>query len=125
MNTVIEILKIIGLPTLCALVITDIIVIIKTRRKTKKQKQESTENDIELLKLGMQAQLRAQMISDYNYWKSRGYAPLYARDNFENVYQNYHKLGANGVMDDMRDKFFLLPPVKTIKAINKTEDIQK
>lgn len=60
-------------------------------------------------KLGIQALLRAQMISDYNKWSSKGYAPIYARDNFENVWKQYHALGANGVMDDIHDKFMALP----------------
>ena len=58
---------------------------------------------------GVQALLRAQLISDWNYYSDKGYAPIYARENFENVYQQYHSLGANGVMDDIRNKFLALP----------------
>jgi len=29
--------------------------------------------------------------------------------NLENVYIQYHNLGANGVMDDLRNKFLALP----------------
>lgn len=58
---------------------------------------------------GVQALLRAQLISDWNYYSDKGYAPIYARENFENVYQQYHSLGANGVMDDLRTKFLALP----------------
>ena len=39
-----------------------------------------------------------------------------ARDDLEKMYQAYHKLGANGVMDNMRKQFLDLP----IKSI--TED---
>lgn len=35
--------------------------------------------DTAATKLGVQALLRAQMISDYNKWSDRGYAPIYAR----------------------------------------------
>lgn len=49
------------------------------------------------------------MIDDYNHYKDKGYAPIYARDNFENCYKRYHMLGANGVMDDIHDKFMELP----------------
>lgn len=65
------------------------------------------ENDA--LKKGIQALLRAQMISDYNKWTAKGYAPIYARQNFQNVWDNYHNLGANGVMDDIKNKFMALP----------------
>lgn len=61
------------------------------------------------LKAGMQALLRSQMIDDYNKWTERGYAPLYARENFENCWLQYHSLGANGVMSDLRNKFLALP----------------
>ena len=40
--------------------------------------------DTEAVKIGIQALLRSQMIADYNKWTDRGYAPIYARDNFEN-----------------------------------------
>ncbi|MBQ2348409.1 MAG: hypothetical protein II388_08590 [Clostridia bacterium] len=61
------------------------------------------------LKLGLQAMLRGQMINDFNHWSEKGYAPIYARENFENLWQQYHSLGANGVMDDIRKKFQELP----------------
>ena len=60
-------------------------------------------------RLGVQALLRAELIRDWNYYSEKGYAPIYARENFENVYTQYHALGANGVMDDLRQKFLALP----------------
>ena len=61
------------------------------------------------MRKGIQALLRAQLISDWNNYSEKGYAPIYARENFENVYTQYHNLGANGVMDDIRSKFMALP----------------
>ena len=58
---------------------------------------------------GVQALLRAELITDWNRYSAKGYAPIYARESFENVYQNYHNLGANGVMDDIHKKFLELP----------------
>lgn len=60
-------------------------------------------------RVGVQALLRAELIRDWNYYSKQGFAPIYARENFENVYQSYHNLGANGVMDDLREKFLGLP----------------
>ena len=37
------------------------------------------------LKRGVQAMLRAQMIAEYNRWTEKGLAPVYAKDNFENL----------------------------------------
>lgn len=64
---------------------------------------------IKSVKLGVQALLRAQMIADYNKWEDRGFAPIYARENFENCWMQYHTLGANGVMDDIHRRFMALP----------------
>lgn len=61
------------------------------------------------VRLGVQALLRAQMIADYNKWSERGYAPIYARENFINCWTQYHNLGVNGVMDDLKAKFLALP----------------
>ncbi len=65
--------------------------------------------ETEAVKKGVQALLRSQMISDYNRWMEKGYAPIYARENFDNCWDQYHSLGANGVMDDIRKKFMDLP----------------
>lgn len=73
-----------------------------------KQIKQNTE-DSKALKAGVQALLRSQMISDYNKWSERGYAPIYAKDNFENCWKQYHSLGVNGVMDDLHTKFLELP----------------
>ena len=70
---------------------------------------KSAHKENKALKAGIQALLRAQMISDFNKWTEKGYAPIYARENFENCWERYHALGANGVMDDIRNKFLALP----------------
>ena len=64
---------------------------------------------IKALEAGVQALLRAQMIDNFYHYSEKGYAPLRARENFENLWTQYHALGANGVMDDVRQKFFALP----------------
>lgn len=64
------------------------------------------------LQKGLQAMLRSQMVNDYHKWEALGYAPIYARDNFENCWKNYHALGVNGVMDDLHEKFMELPTHK-------------
>ena len=49
------------------------------------------------------------MINDYNNYLEKGYAPIYARQNFENCWLQYERLGKNGVMKDIRTKFLELP----------------
>lgn len=64
---------------------------------------------IKALQMGVQALLRAQMITYYNYYRDKGYSTNYARDSFENCWKQYEKLGKNGIMEDLRGKFLDIP----------------
>ena len=64
---------------------------------------------IKALQLGVQALLRAQMVDSYHTAEMKGYAPLYARESFENLWLQYKALNGNGVMTDIRAKFLALP----------------
>ena len=101
-----QILCLIGIPS----VVTAINAWIFSRTKIVHNKYIS-------LELGVQALLRSQMITDYNFWSEKGFAPIYAREDFENCWLRYHNLGANGVMDDLHNKFMALPT----PPINKSE----
>lgn len=61
------------------------------------------------LGLGVQALLRAEMIEQYEKYKDRQHCPIYAKENFENMWLQYESLGANGVMTDIHNKFMSLP----------------
>lgn len=80
------------------------------RSLAKKIKDEREER--EAIKAGLQALLRAQMVTDYNRYTEKGYAPIYARENFENCWVQYERLGSNGVMQSIHDKFMSLPTQK-------------
>lgn len=64
------------------------------------------------VQLGVQALLRDRLIREYNKAKERGYAPIYAKDNFENMWQQYHNLGKNGVMDEIHAEYMTFPTDK-------------
>lgn len=70
---------------------------------------KETEVKTEAICYGVQALLRDRLLQSYNHYKEKGYAPIYARENFENMYQQYHSLGKNGVMDEIHEKFKALP----------------
>lgn len=95
--TIYQILCLIGIPSLSTIVCFIY------------KKLKENDNKTCAVQLGIQALLRSQMISDYNKWCKEGYAPIYARENFENCWTQYHSLGANGVMDDIHNKFMDLP----------------
>ena len=71
-------------------------------------------NDLktEAVQKGVQALLRDRLYDKYEHYSEQGYAPIHARENFENMWTQYHNLGKNGVMDDIHDKFKLLPTEK-------------
>lgn len=91
----------IGVPALCFAVYKVLYKRIKDADKRRTATQE-----------GIQALLRAQMISEYNKALDKGYAAIYAKENFENVWKKYHCLGVNGVMDDIHEKYMSLPDRK-------------
>ena len=73
------------------------------------KKIKTNEKKTESVQLGVQALLRDRLYATYMRYSEKGYAPIYARENFENMYNQYHILGANGVMDDIYRKFMALP----------------
>lgn len=73
------------------------------------RKIKANEKRTEALKLGVQALLRDRLYKYYNKYSELKYAPIYAKENFENIYKQYHNLGNNGVMDDIYRKFMELP----------------
>lgn len=97
-----QILCLVGLPSLAAAIITALFTYLCKQNKKNRE-------DTKAVKKGVQALLRAQMIEEYNKWSERGYAPIYARQSFENCWAQYHSLGVNGVMDDIHLKFLELP----------------
>lgn len=72
-----------------------------------KYRKVSAEN--EAIRLGVQALLRDRLVAEYNKYSDLGYAPIYARENFENMWNQYHNLGKNGVMDGLHEMFLQLP----------------
>jgi len=100
-----QILTVIGIPS----VITALLNWLERRAVRKEKAKEKAADKTDAMALGVQALLRAQMIADYNKYEEKGYAPVYARDNFENCWVQYEALGENGVMRGIHDKFMALP----------------
>lgn len=96
-----QILSTLGIPSVMAAFILYVV-----------KKLHKSANKTKALESGVQALLRAQMIADYNHYSEKGFAPIYAKENFENLWKQYHALGANGVMDDIHERFEALPTQK-------------
>lgn len=73
---------------------------------------KSNDEKTEAVQKGVQALLRDRLYDKYEFYKEKGYAPIRARENFENMWTQYHNLGKNGVMDDIHIKFMELPTEK-------------
>lgn len=58
---------------------------------------------------GLQSVLKDLLKIRYVAWIEEGYAPMDARDDLEKMYQAYHRLGFNGVMNSLREQFLALP----------------
>lgn len=63
----------------------------------------------EAIKQGLQALLRSELIREYERWTDKEYCPVYARDNVQNMYKQYHGLGQNGVIDGLMERIMELP----------------
>lgn len=85
--------------------------------KKRKDEDDKSEADLQLIKKGIQAILKNDLKVRYEYWIEEGYAPDDARDDLEAEYKVYHSLGKNGVMDGRRARFLNLPI-----EIKETED---
>lgn len=101
MNTY-QLLCLLGIPSLVASLWGFMIAILKNQRR-----------EMSALKHGLQAVLRNSLIELYDKWVDRGYAPTHIKDNYANMYQQYHSLGANGVMDSYYTKFMALPSLES------------
>lgn len=123
-----QILSLIGIPTLVGIIITDLVSRLKASTKKARERKEQEnkaiirsvmkeeidplmqkttklEDGLDLMKKGTQASLRNNLYELYDVCSQKGYATYDERNNFENLYNNYHKLGSNGVMDDIHKKF--------------------
>ena len=113
MSLAVQILTIIGVPALISGIV--LIVINRSLKKRDAKQEEIRKQNLEMerqnkaIMLGVQAILRDRLLQAYRHYIDKGVAEYDDRENMENIYAQYHALGANGVMDDMRDKFRSLP----------------
>lgn len=78
-------------------------------KKALSKKQAGDEKTVALCK-GVQAILRHNLYDMYaDYYEARSFAPPHVKEDFENMYKQYHALGQNGVMDRVYDEFMRLP----------------
>lgn len=113
MDTVLEIIKLFGVSSIVSALV--LLVINRSLKKRDEKQEEIQAQNVEMEKqnkaimLGVQAILRDRLLQGYRHYIDKGWADYDDRENMENIYKQYHALGANGVMDDMRNQFRRLP----------------
>lgn len=90
-----------------AIAITTAAISWMSHQVSKLREDQHAENNA--LKVAMQSILRDRLYSCYGICRRKGGASIDDRENFENLWSQYHTLGANGVMDDIHRKFLSLP----------------
>lgn len=108
-----QILMVIGIPSIISgLVALGINRGMKARDEKQeeiRQQSEAIERQNKALMAGVQAILRDRLLNGYRHYAQKGWADYDDRQNMENMWEQYHTLGANGVMDGYRAKFLVLP----------------
>ena len=61
------------------------------------------------LKNGMKSLLRNEIVRIYEKYIIVGYCPSYMKENLNEIYLSYHKLGGNGMATAMVEEIFKLP----------------
>ena len=115
-----QILMLIGIPSIISGLVA---LVINRGMKARDEKQEEIRKQTETMEkqnkalmAGVQAILRDRLLSGYKHYASKGWADYDDRQNLENMWEQYHSLGANGVMDVYRAKFLALPEYDPAKA---------
>lgn len=102
-----EILKILipSAVTFALGVLSSIVSVYQFNKQTKRDEEKTRSESETALKRGLQAQLRYSLYESFNRAESNGSVTEFERELFESMYESYHALGENGIMDDIRERF--------------------
>ena len=98
--------------------------VISKKLNTADAKAEQAKRETAAIAEGVKALLRDRLLQGYKHYIEKGYADMDDRSNMENVWRQYHALGGNGDMNDLRRTFRHLPMAKdgTPMIINQEGD---
>lgn len=103
--TIYELLILCGFPAICSFLFTWLF----------NKRREKRSVDV-ILRRGVQAHLRMDLVKYHDEYVKQGWIPLEVKSAYDNMYQQYHKLGKNGVMDDYHKEVMKLPTQPLNKA---------
>ena len=83
--------------------------VISNKLNTADAKAEQAKRETAAIAEGVKALLRDRLLQGYKHYIEKGWADMDDRTNMENVWRQYHALGGNGDMNDLRRTFRHLP----------------
>lgn len=93
LEQVVQMMALIGIPSIFTLIVALFGFLVKLMK------------DIIILQRAQKAQMRAQLLKDYEFYKDRDYVLQVELDEWMNQYKAYHTLvGDNEVLDDRKEK---------------------
>ena len=95
--------------------------VISKKLNTADAKAEQAKRETAAIAEGVKALLRDRLLQGYKHYIEKGYADMDDRSNMENVWRQYHALGGNGDMNDLRRTFRHLPMAEGSAPIEVTE----
>ena len=114
------VLMIFGVPSVISTVLTAIIMGLYNKFKNNKNKEEE---DSKLIKQSIQALLRNELLQNGVRFIKLGWVDPANKQNYDNMYSNYHLLGKNGVMDELHDEVMNLPMQEPTKPSKKKASV--
>lgn len=114
-----EWLTILAIPTILTLIFQTIYAFMFNKVRKSKEADEA-------IKKSIQSLLRMNLKEQYKKLTQKGFADDEEKDDFNFMYNQYHSLGKNGVMDAKHKEVISLPITKTIKKnVLKTKEKEK
>ena len=95
--------------------------VISKKLNTADAKAEQAKKETAAIAEGVKALLRDRLLQGYKHYIEKGWADMDDRANMENVWRQYHALGGNGDMNDLRRTFRHLPMAEGSAPIEVTE----
>ena len=99
-------LTLLGIQGLITLLVSRVI---SKKLNTADAKAEQAKRETAAIAEGVKALLRDRLLQGYKHYIEKGWADMDDRSNMENVWRQYHALGGNGDMNDLRRTFRHLP----------------
>ena len=111
-------LTLLGIQGLITLLVSRVI---SKKLNTADAKAEQAKRETAAIAEGVKALLRDRLLQGYKHYIEKGWADMDDRANMENVWRQYHALGGNGDMNDLRRTFRHLPMAEGSAPIEVTE----